>query len=362
MKKQFLRGFVLLIVLLVGCAGPVTEGDIADLHRLPQDAWYYVNPAAVDEPLLEPAQQKEAARLFLERHFSPWQSDRQAPPGEKIFAPLRALLSGKIYGVNLLPYSEEEKTRLTALCDEARYPGPAVRAITVRNTDLRSLPTRTPGFSNPRKAGEGFPFDYFQYSAIRANTPLRIIHRSSDGAWCLVVTPHVTGWLPTSDVAPVDDDLMARFQAGSYLTVVQEEATLHDAGGSFRQRAFIGALLPLKEASTHRWQVLVAVPDADGQAVLREAYLLRDEGGRWPLPATPRTMATLANRLLGQAYGWGGLYGGRDCSSTLDLFAPIGLSLPRNSSRQIESGRKVSLSDLSLEKKNSNCWRKDSLL
>ena len=42
---------------------------------------------------------------------------------------------------------------------------------------------------------------------------------------------------------------------------------------------------------------------------------------------------------MGQSYGWGGLFGNRDCSSTMrDLFIPFGIWLGRNSSAQGQKG------------------------
>ncbi len=44
-------------------------------------------------------------------------------------------------------------------------------------------------------------------------------------------------------------------------------------------------------------------------------------------------------------YGWGGIYGQRDCSSTMmDLFSPFGIYLPRNSSLQANIGKVIDLS------------------
>jgi cell wall-associated NlpC family hydrolase len=342
----------LVILLLAGCAGPAPQGEIADLLRLPQDAWRYVNPAAADNPLLSPEQQEEAAQRFLEKHFGPWSNGGRPLPAEKAFAPLYALAERRVYGSNLLPYPEEEKARLEALCDVAGYPSLALRAVTVQSSDLRSLPTRRPGFANPRKAGEGFPFDYFQYSMVRPNTPLLITHRSADGAWYFVETSAAAGWLPTQDVALVDEDFVARFRTDRYLAVVEENVSLRDAAGRFRQQASIGAVLPLAGRKGQDWRVLIAAVDADGQAVIREGLLPAGAADPWPLPATPRTLATLINRLLDQPYGWGGLYGDRDCSATLqDLFAPIGIGLPRNSARQMERGRFVSFDGLAPKEK-----------
>jgi hypothetical protein len=81
------------------------------------------------------------------------------------------------------------------------------------------------------------------------------------------------------------------------------------------------------------------VRDADGAAVARPARLAPDLAALKPLPLQSVRISELANRMLGQPYGWGGLYENRDCSATLrDLFAPFGVWLPRNSADQAKSG------------------------
>jgi hypothetical protein len=63
-------------------------------------------------------------------------------------------------------------------------------------------------------------------------------------------------------------------------------------------------------------------------------------------------MAKLMSQMEGEPYGWGGLFGYRDCSGTIrDLFVPFGLWLPRHSSDQAERGKRIDLSGLSLEEK-----------
>jgi hypothetical protein len=58
-----------------------------------------------------------------------------------------------------------------------------------------------------------------------------------------------------------------------------------------------------------------------------------------PLPLTPWNLASIADELIRQPYGWGGMYQDRDCSAMIkDLFAPFGLMLPRHSSHQAKSG------------------------
>jgi hypothetical protein len=67
--------------------------------------------------------------------------------------------------------------------------------------------------------------------------------------------------------------------------------------------------------------------------------------------ATQRNVASVINQFLGQIYGWGGLYGYRDCSLTLhDLFLPFGIWLWVNSADQ-QKGDVISLQGLSRQQK-----------
>ncbi len=344
-KLAVLSGLILLA--LGGCRSKPLQGDIADLRRLPQTARYYLDPATADKPLMTPAVQHQESQRFLEIYFSPWQLEVAAPPEERVFQPLHELMARSLHGANLLPYRQEELRRLTDKCAVENFPAETQRAISIRHTHIRALPTDKPGFADPLRAGEGFPFDYFQYSALRADTPARILHRSRNGAWSLVMTPHVSGWVPSSDLALVDEDFVAAFQTGSYLAVIREETFLSDLSGEFHRSLSIGALLPRVGTNSLPGQVLTAAADGDGKAVLRTAIASPEAVAAWPLPATAAVVAELLEQLIGQSYGWGGLYGGRDCSATLqDLFAVIGLSLPRNSARQITAGQPVDLRNL----------------
>ena len=57
--------------------------------------------------------------------------------------------------------------------------------------------------------------------------------------------------------------------------------------------------------------------------------------------------------MIGEPYGWGGLYGNRDCSSmTRDFFSVFGIWLPRHSEDQVkEAGAYIDLQGLSPQQK-----------
>jgi hypothetical protein len=79
-----------------------------------------------------------------------------------------------------------------------------------------------------------------------------------------------------------------------------------------------------------------------------------------PLRFNAANTARIANEMIGEPYGWGGLYGHRDCSSmTRDFFAVFGIWLPRHSEDQVkEVGTYIDLSGLSPEEKEKTIIKK----
>ena len=75
--------------------------------------------------------------------------------------------------------------------------------------------------------------------------------------------------------------------------------------------------------------VTAAVRNRYGEAVMVQATLPKSDAAPAPLPMTPENIAKILTRLTGQSYGWGGLLGNRDCSSTVrDLLAPSASGSP----------------------------------
>jgi hypothetical protein len=88
-------------------------------------------------------------------------------------------------------------------------------------------------------------------------------------------------------------------------------------------------------------------------AVMKKGYVARDAAVVKPLRLTSLHAVKIANEMIGEPYGWGGLYGNRDCSSmTRDFFAVFGIWLPRHSEDQVkEAGRYINLSGIPPEQK-----------
>ena len=63
---------------------------------------------------------------------------------------------------------------LERLSNLRAYPSLRRRAIAVRNTNLRSMPTAGARYDDPAEPGEGYPFDYLQHSSVSLGAPLFI--------------------------------------------------------------------------------------------------------------------------------------------------------------------------------------------
>ncbi len=101
------------------------------------------------------------------------------------------------------------------------------------------------------------------------------------------------------------------------------------------------------------YRIMVARRDGARTAQPGQAIIPKSAAVKQPMPLTTAGIAEMANELINQPYGWGGLYGNRDCSAMLkDLFAPFGVWLPRHSSHQaLRGGDFIDLSGLAPEAK-----------
>ncbi|MFM0200384.1 NlpC/P60 family N-terminal domain-containing protein [Paraburkholderia fungorum] len=376
-------------------AGTVTLFPIANYDQN-VDHWLEPDSPSYDQPFLSPVDQQAHFRALYARYFgtgtrapSPWNSAyvtmRVYRQEGTDIAALQQHRIGKFdntdksgaalgYGENFRPH---DKTWIDAIAQnmdlgqftqEAVYK-PERRAIATGNLMVRELPTMDPSFYDHRLAGEGYPFDNLQISAVRPGMPLYVLGSSVDGAWRYVQTPDVQGWVRSDGVGLTDAAFVDRWRAAtakSLGAVTVASAPVRDSRGVFRFDAPAGTLLPLAPnnatppmAQTNKTAseasdaagtsasrtLLVPARDVDGQAIIRTAQLSDAQIAPMPLAATPRHLAMLMKTLIGRPYGWGnsGLY--NDCSSELQsIFAAFGVWLPRHSSTQMSAGRLIDLS------------------
>jgi len=363
---QRLRLLPLLLVLFLawGCAKPpppfvppppppkpLAKGEVEDLRVLPQDLNAYLRSDTADRPLSSTEQSSARLDSFRQTWLGPWNMTRPSGNRHAVEEIFRRFEKSPGFDRQNARHSPEWASGLLAAADLRTYPNQIRKAITVKNTSLRGMPTPDARFSDPSLPGEGYPFDYLQHTALPPATPILVTHASRDGSWLLAESPLTFGWLPASDVAFVDDSVMRDFSAGRPAAVIKEKTPLSELGIT----ADVGAIFPMVgPGDAGGMTVLAPVRGASGMAELRRVRLPAGSAVPMPMPMTPRNVAAVGNQMMGQTYGWGGLDGKRDCSAlTHDIFVPFGIFLPRNSASQAAAGASIPLTGLENSQKES---------
>ncbi|MGZ3597171.1 MAG: NlpC/P60 family N-terminal domain-containing protein [Syntrophales bacterium] len=325
-----------LILLTSACAGaPETIRDIRDLK---QDNLFYIDKAVADRGLLNAADQRKMDANYDSMFFSPWHRLKAYYPKETVEAGLKKYRDNPGYGENRRKHDMSWIRGLAANAHLENYPNACFAAITIDNSDLRVLPTHKPRFYEAN-TDQGYPFDSLQESSVAANTPVFISHMTKDKAWVLAETPYAVGWISARNIARVDANFVKAWETGQYAVIIKDKIPIYDEGGRFLFKVPLGSVFPELGEDAKNIKLLVAVTDQGGNAFMKSTVVSKDAAAAKPLRLTTFNIAKMANELINESYGWGGLYQNRDCSAMVkDLFAPFGLWLPRHSADQAKDG------------------------
>jgi hypothetical protein len=226
------------------------------------------------------------------------------------------------------------------------------KAITLKRLNIRAFPTIKPLLMDPKKAGEGFPFDYLQNSLIAANKPILVSHYSRDREWVFVETSFTYGWVKSADIAFIPQKYTQLYEEAQKEFLTKDGIPIYDRKGNFLFRSRIGMMLAEISEDSGSYTVLTIGKYKNTQAYYMQSKLSKDLAHKSILKFNKKNIIAIFKQVSNTKYGWGGMYGQRDCSSTLrDFYAPFGLWLPRNSYKQSKVGKVISLVGLSDDEK-----------
>jgi hypothetical protein len=347
--KVLVAAAVLLCAALPAWANAVNlyGQTVNDLKNLSQDPrHYWKGPLCVR--WLSEKQQRKLADDALKQFFRPWHSGGADVPD---MSWAEKTLDDSPYTSSLTVRTEVQRNALLDDAQMDRYPSMERTAITVGFTACRVLPDERPAFADPAEAGEGFPFDYLQNSGVHAGTPLRVLHVNRRGDWYLCESPSVTGWIRARDIAFTSARFRRRYETGSYAAVIDDGTPLRNLKGRTLCTASIGAVFPMAGRQDYAG-LLIPLRASDGTARLARVPV-PEEVLPYPVPFTAEKVTAQARKFMGTLYGWGGLYGDRDCSMMIkDLMAPFGIMMQRNSRGQYYgSGAFIELKDMNSREK-----------
>jgi len=327
---------IAFILLLNSCSKPSLKN--------PQDALAYLDPATANQSILSPLQAKLAYTNMLNNYYYPW--NNKTLDLNKTKSLLREQIKNFTdkpgWNENQQPHAIKWINNIVNNMDLENFPNHIQTAIIIHDTNARIFPTQIPSYTDIHNPGEFYPFDNFQDSYIAAGTPVKIIHESRDKSWDFVLIENsIFGdWIPAEDVAYVDDSFIKNWQNNlGYIAIRSDDIPLLNLHHHYYYKTRMGEIYPINKISTNYLTLKIAVKNTDNNAVIQESEINKNTAYILPLITTPKNIAIIANQFINQPYGWGGLYGYRDCSSTTkNIFAYFGIWLPHASELQKEQG------------------------
>lgn len=322
---------------------PQLGPKINDLERFDQSILPYVEQNGIDRDDFF-----EVQKGFEKAYYSPWTYSSPPASVQEASWPLRAFRGG--YGSNLRPLPPSWFKEIEAQANFAAFGSLNRKGIAVKWLDLRALPTEKPLYRNPSQPGEGYPFDMLQNSSVNYHEPLYISHTSIDGAWTYVFTNSASGWVKSEGVVAIEDAAAETMRKQEKLFVMEDNVPLYDSMNRFVAYSRIGMVLPLEKEQQNEYYAMVY--DTDGSF---KSLSIPKPAARIGISKINKSdLARLGEQMLKNTYGWGGMFGERDCSSMIrDMYTPFGIWLPRNSASQARKGEVISFEGLSNDEKLS---------
>jgi cell wall-associated NlpC family hydrolase len=219
--------------------------------------------------------------------------------------------------------------------------------LVVHRAALRGFPTTLRVFSRQGDTD----IDRFQESAEFPGTPVAIVHASRDGQWLFVVSPRYAAWMQAKYVAEGPKQTVLGYAGKAPYRVVTgasvrtvftpEQPAVSQLQLDMGTRVPLFTALPPDapvngQTAYAAYTLQLPVRKDDGSLELVPALLQKNtDTAADYLPLTPRNLLTQAFKFLGERYGWGHAYDGRDCSGFVsDVYRSMGVQMPRNTSDQ----------------------------
>jgi hypothetical protein len=218
--------------------------------------------------------------------------------------------------------------------------------MAVRRALLRVYPTAIKAFPSADETD----FDSFAAGVLFPGDAVVILHRSRDNQWLLVQTWQGPGWVRGTDIAEGSRrDVLAYARRTPYRVITADEVRTvftPEAPDVSELQLDMGIRIPLASLSPgepvngaspyEAWTIELPARAPDGSLRFRAALLQKVRGStNGYLPLTRANIIRQAFKFLGERYGWGHTFNGRDCSGfTSDVYRSFGLLMPPNSGAQ----------------------------
>lgn len=221
-------------------------------------------------------------------------------------------------------------------------------ALAVKRTSIRTYPTDDLLFSHDATDRD---IERFQESTLFPGDAVAVLHESADGKWALIQSYNYTAWAPLSDLAiGPRESVFDYVDADNFLLITGDKVSTvfnPEVPAVSELSLDMGVRVPLSRPdalSTNLYgqnpylnhMVLLPVRDAAGALDFKHALIQRKADVHVGyLPYTQSNIIKQAFKFLGERYGWGHRYHGRDCTGFVsEVYRTFGIVMPRNSGDQ----------------------------
>jgi len=224
-------------------------------------------------------------------------------------------------------------------------------ALVTKRSNLRTFPT----FDAIYKKGKDRDLDRFQESGVFPGDVLAVLHHSVDGKWALVRAYNYLAWMPSEDFAiGTEADIINYRSSKNYIVITGAKVFTNHVPGYpeiSNLQLDMGTKLPLVTRKLYGNELygqnpyanyIVQLPIKNTQGELDFIFAPVPRGqdvNVGYLAYTEQNLIQQSFKFLGERYGWGHSYNGRDCTGFVgEIYKSFGLLMPRNSGQQGKGG------------------------
>jgi len=222
-------------------------------------------------------------------------------------------------------------------------------ALVVSRSDMRTYPTDDRYY----KTGENQNLDRFQENGLFPGDAVAVLHTNADGEWVFVQSYNYAAWVRSEHIAIGDRQIIEQYRNTGHFIVITGDKVWTSFNPEIpalsELQLDMGIRLPLAGRDSYGNRlygqnpytshvVLLPLRNPQGQLDLKPALIARNEDvSQGFIPFTRENIIRQAFKFLGERYGWGHSFNGRDCTGfVMEVYKTFGILMPRNTGQQGE--------------------------
>ena len=177
------------------------------------------------------------------------------------------------------------------------------------------------------------------------------MHISADKEWAFVQSYNYAAWVRYEHIAIGDRQLIDQYKnASRFLVITGDKVRTSfnpEVPALSELQLDMGIRIPLADPETVEnslygqnpytsYVVLLPLRNHEGRLEIKPALIARNKDvNQGFIPFTRENIIRQAFKFLGERYGWGHSYNGRDCTGfVMEVYKTFGIQMPRNTGQQ----------------------------